>query len=140
MADLRFTGPRMRSVPERTLRPFLARALAFVLLMPLLPACEQERSKAQPVERLTLAVTRYPGAAPAFVALAQGYFEQEGLKVTVQHHPTGKAALDAVLNGEAEVATAAELPVTLAVLKGYPVTIFATLSTQTDYAVLGRID
>jgi NitT/TauT family transport system substrate-binding protein len=106
----------------------------------LLPACEQERGKAQPPERLVLAVVPYTGAAPAFVAIDQGYFELEGLQVTVQRYPTGKAALDAVMNGEAEVATVAELPVTLAVLKGSPVTIFATLSTQTDYAVLGRID
>jgi len=111
-----------------------------LLALLLLPACEQELDKARPPERLVLAVVPYTGAAPAFVAIAQGLFELEGLQVTVQRYPTGKAALDAVMNGEAEVATVAELPITLAVLKGSPVTIFATLSTQTDYAVLGRID
>lgn len=130
----------MSRAPERSPLRSVAWALAFALLVLLLPACEQERAKPQRPEPLRLAVTTYPGAAPVFVAAAQRYFELEGLKVSLQHYPTGKAALDAVMNGDADVATVAELPITLAVLGGQQVTIFATLSTQTDYAVLGRID
>ncbi|WP_377154985.1 ABC transporter substrate-binding protein [Roseateles sp. UC29_93] len=91
-------------------------------------------------EAVVLAVTPYAGAAPAFVAVARGYFEREGLSVTVQHHGSGKEALDAVLAGKADVATVAELPVALAVVKGHPVTILATLSTQSDHAIVGRTD
>ncbi|OWQ90685.1 hypothetical protein CDN99_10865 [Roseateles aquatilis] len=93
-----------------------------------------------PPESIVLAVTPYVGAAPTFVAVAKGYFEQQGLKVTVQHHPSGKAALDAVIAGQADVATVAELPIALAAVRGQPVAILATLSTQSDHAIVGRTD
>lgn len=91
-------------------------------------------------ESLVLATTPYAGAAPVFVAIARGYLEDEGLKVTLQSHPSGKAALDAVIAGDADVATVAELPIALAVARGFPLTILATLSTQDDYGVVGRAD
>lgn len=120
------------------------RAFALVLLVSLAPGCERGSEQAPATTRVsepfTLAVTPYAGAAPAFVAVAKSYFEAEGLKVTVQSHPSGKAALDAVIAGNADVATVAELPVALAAVKGHPVTILATLSTQTDYGIVGRAD
>jgi len=118
--------------------------LAAALLLALLPGCE--RADDAPLapsgrpESLVIALTPYAGAAPAFVALAEGFFEREGLTVTVQRHPSGKAALDAVLEGKADLATVAELPVALAAVRGHPVTILATLSTQSDHAIVGRTD
>ena len=128
-----------------SVRPILTRrAFALVLLISLAPGCERGSQQApatpQASEPFILAATPYPGAAPAFVAAAKGYFDSEGLKVTVQTHPSGKAALDAVIAGNADVATVAELPVALAAVKGHPVTILATLSAQTDYGVVGRTD
>ena len=122
----------------------LARAFALILLISLTSGCErasqQEPVTRQASEPFILATTPYAGAAPALVAVAKGYFEAEGLKVTVQSHTSGKAALDTVIAGSADVATVAELPVALAAVKGHPVTILATLSTQTDYGVVGRTD
>lgn len=134
----------MSAMASRSIWSFISRALAIVVLMSIVPGCERgnHQAPATPLasEPLVLATTPYPGAAPAFVAVAKGHFESEGLKVTVQSYPSGKAALDAVLAGSADVATVAELPVALAVVKGHPVTILATLSTQTDYGVVGRMD
>jgi len=122
----------------------IARAFALVLLISLAPGCERGSQQAPATPRASepfiLATTPYAGAAPAFVAVAKGYFEAEGLKVTVQSHASGKAALDAVIAGSADVATVAELPVALAAVRGHPVTILATLSTQTDYGIVGRTD
>ena len=42
------------------------------------------------------------------------------------------------VNGPGE--TVAELPVALAAVRGHPVTILATLSTQSDHAIVGRTD
>lgn len=118
---------------------------AFVFAASLAAGCD--RSGQQPPaapraasESFVLATTPYAGAAPAFVAVAKGYLESEGLKVTVQSHSSGKVALDAVIAGSADVATVAELPVALAAVNGHPVTILATLSTQTDYGIVGRTD
>lgn len=134
----------MSAIAIRPISVRITRALALVLVLSLAPGCERgdsrapERSAAS--EPFILAVTPYAGAAPAFVAVAKGYFEDEGLKVTVQRHASGKEALDAVIAGKADVATVAELPVALAVVKGHPVTILATLSTQTTYGVVARTD
>lgn len=121
------------------------RACALVLAALLAVGCDRAEpqlpaSSRVASESLTLAITPYAGTALIYVALAKGYFESEGLKVTVQTHSSGKVALDATLAGNADVATVAELPVTLAVLKGHPVTVLTTLSTQTDYGIVGRTD
>jgi NitT/TauT family transport system substrate-binding protein len=88
-----------------------------------------------------LATTAYAGMAPIYIALAKGFFEDEGLKVTVKAQSSGKVALDTVLDGNADVATVAELPVTLAVLKGQPVAVLVTLATgEGDYGVVARND
>jgi NitT/TauT family transport system substrate-binding protein len=134
----------MKAIAARSVLACVTRAGALVLFVSLLPGCERASvpTAATPKasEPFILATTPYAGAAPALVALANGYFEAEGLRTTVQSHPSGKAALDAVIAGRADVATVAELPVALAVVKGHHIAIFATLSTQTDYAVVGRAD
>jgi NitT/TauT family transport system substrate-binding protein len=135
---------RMNAMAVRPILAWISRVLALVLFISLLSACDRGGDPAAearpPSDSFILATTPYAGAAPAFVAVAKGYLEGEGLKVTVQTYPSGKAALDAVIAGKADVATVAELPVALAVTKGNPVAIFATLSEQTDYGVVGRAD
>lgn len=115
-----------------------------LLLLVSLTGCERDDAATAPAsgppDAVVMAVTAYAGAAPAFVAVAQGHFEREGLAVTVQRHLSGKEALDAVLQGKADVATVADLPIALAAAKGQPLSILATLSTQNDQAVVGRTD
>ncbi|WP_431286717.1 ABC transporter substrate-binding protein [Roseateles chitinivorans] len=115
---------------------------ALVSAVMTMPGCDRAGSPSAAASRETvvLAVTPYAGATPAFVAIARGYFEREGLTVTVQHHSSGKEALDAVLAGKADIATVAELPVALAAVQGHAVTVLATLSTQSDHAIVARTD
>lgn len=134
----------MNATAVRPILVWIAKVFPVVLFISLVCGCERESQRAPETPKSSdsfiLATTPYAGAAPAFVAVGKGYFEGEGLKVVVQSYPSGKAALDAVIAGSADVATVAELPVALAVTKGHPVAIFATLSTQTDYGVVGRAD
>lgn len=134
----------MNPVGHLSFPAWAGKVSALALLVSLHSGCQQGSQQApetpRAAEPFILATTPYAGVASAFVASAKGYFEAEGLKVTVQSHPSGKAALDAVIAGSADVATVAELPVALAVVKGHPVTILATLSKQTDYGVVGRAD
>jgi NitT/TauT family transport system substrate-binding protein len=118
-----------------------ARICAVVLAASLSAGCDRSEQKPPAAPRAAsesfiLAIAPYGGGAPVFVALAKGYFEAEGLKVAVQSHPSGRAALDEVLAGSADIATVAELPVALAALKGHPVTVLATVSTQHDYGLV----
>ena len=97
---------------------------------------------ASPLAPLTIAAnTRYTGTGLVFIAHAKGYFAHAGLNVTLQPYTTGKDALDATLEGRAELATVADIPIMFAVMKGHPVSIVATISTvEKDPGVLGRKD
>jgi NitT/TauT family transport system substrate-binding protein len=95
-----------------------------------------------PPEPMTIAINSpYAGTGLVFVAQARGYFAHEGLNVTLQPYTTGKTALDEVLEGRANLATVADIPIMFAVAKGRPVSIVATISTvERDPAIIGRKD
>jgi NitT/TauT family transport system substrate-binding protein len=97
---------------------------------------------AGPPESMTIAAnTRYAGTGLVFIAQVKGYFAHEGLNVTLQPYTTGKNALDAALEGRAELATVADIPIMFAVMKGHPVSIVATIFTEEkDPGVIGRKD
>jgi ABC-type nitrate/sulfonate/bicarbonate transport system substrate-binding protein len=91
--------------------------------------------------KLTIAVPSTPHAALLHIAAAQGYFAHEGLDVTVTRVSHGKAALDELAAGKADMATAAEVPFVIAVLQGAPLSIAATVvNTATEMAVVARRD
>jgi NitT/TauT family transport system substrate-binding protein len=93
-------------------------------------------------EPMTIAAnTHYAGTGSIFVAQVKGYFANEGLSVTLQPYTTGKAALDAALEGRADLGTAADLPIMFAVTKGRPVSVVATIPTvEKDHGIIGRKD
>jgi len=95
-----------------------------------------------PPESLTIALnSTYLGSALVSIAAANGYFKAEGLEVTLQPHATGRAALDAVLAAQADLATVAETPFMFAVMKRQAVSIVATISAAArDHGVIARKD
>lgn len=97
---------------------------------------------ASPLERVTIAAnTEYAGTCPVFIAQEKGYFASEGLVVTVQPHTSGKAALSAALSGQADLGTAADVPIMFAALNGQPVSVVATIfSVEKDHGIAGRTD
>ncbi len=70
---------------------------------------------------------RYVGSGLVVVAAANGYFRHAGLEVTLQPHASGKAALEAVFVGKADLATAADTPLVFAIVSGRPLLIVATM-------------
>jgi NitT/TauT family transport system substrate-binding protein len=100
------------------------------------------RQPAGPPEQLTIAVNpTYIGYALVLIAAANGYFKAEGLDVTLRPHTTGRAALDAALAAQADLATVADTPFMFAVMKGQPVSIVATISVVTgDHGLIARKD
>ena len=63
--------------------------------------------------RVVLCLARQPPSALAILASQQGFFRDEGLAVQVRPYPSGKRALDAMLDGEGDLATTATVPVAL---------------------------
>jgi ABC-type nitrate/sulfonate/bicarbonate transport system substrate-binding protein len=76
-------------------------------------------------EPLTLAVSRTPLSLPLYVAQHNGYFTAEGLEIKFNECLGGHRCLRMVLDGQADVATASDLPI---VMNSF---------SSTDYAVIG---
>lgn len=90
-------------------------------------------------QKLSLAVNPYPGSGLPYLAAAKGYFAQEGLAVTFQSYTSGRDALKASLDKQADLATVADMPVMYATMKRQPVAIVASIFTASrSYWVLAR--
>jgi NitT/TauT family transport system substrate-binding protein len=79
-------------------------------------------------------------AALVYIAQEKGYFEAEGLVVTVKDYPTGVATTDALLRGEVDIAWAAEFPMLAKAFAGKEISIFAVSSRFSDQHLFGRKD
>ncbi|MDO8064582.1 ABC transporter substrate-binding protein [Janthinobacterium sp. SUN206] len=95
-----------------------------------------------PVEELRLAVNaEYVGSCPVLAAHGQGYFTREGIHARLQSYSSGKASLEAVLQGQADLGTVSDIPVVLASLKNQSVVIIASIfEAERDHGIVGRLD
>ncbi|MEJ1469980.1 MAG: NrtA/SsuA/CpmA family ABC transporter substrate-binding protein [Candidatus Sedimenticola sp. (ex Thyasira tokunagai)] len=115
-------------------------ALVVVILLAAFMRYGREADQ-QPQHEVTIAVSATPAPGLVFVAYEGGFFNAEGLKVTLQKHSSGKAALGAGLANQAAIAATSENPVIHAAMKGEKVRLFATImSTDRNYAVVARKD
>jgi len=67
---------------------------------------KQPKKYTGPVDKITVAGAK--SGALVYVAQNQGYFQDNGLDVTIKDHEAGKLAMDTLLAGEADIATSAE--------------------------------
>lgn len=120
----------------------MGKAANAVLLALTLTACDRAASPIiEPVQEVTLAFTDQPQCALIQLAIAKDYFREEGLRVKPQMHTYGKAALAAVLEQRADIATVAETPIMFSVLKGEDIVVIANMAaSNTSNAVIARRD
>lgn len=99
-------------------------------------------SPSGPLEQVTIAVnTEYVGACPIIAANANGLFAEQGIVARIEPHTSGKSALEATLQGKADLATVADIPIMFAALKGVPVVVVATFfRTEKDHGLVARRD
>jgi len=84
------------------------------------------------LKKIDLAINPVPHSALIFIAEEKGYFEEQGLKINYHNFPTGKLALDALIGGGADIATTADVPITLAGLADQPISVIATIEYSND--------
>jgi NitT/TauT family transport system substrate-binding protein len=121
--------------------PLLAIALVVVLSVHLGCGRKDEPESASRPEAVTIAVSPQPVSAAIYVAQDKGFFEQEGLQVTLQSHASGKAALNAVIGGEAQIGTTAETPIMIAGLQGEKFFVLGTVAESNRYMkIIARKD
>lgn len=88
---------------------------------------------------LVFAVARLPMSLPVYVAEEQGYFAAEKLALTIADCDIGRQCLDRLLDGQADLATAAALPIVLASLRGARFSVLATIaSSRGDTKIITR--
>jgi ABC-type nitrate/sulfonate/bicarbonate transport system substrate-binding protein len=103
--------------------------------------CRRATQPAAEVASLRIATPQVPHCGLVHLASALGFFQQQGLHVTLASQSHGKAALADLLRGQADLAVAADVPVVVEILKGAPLSIVASLaSASNELAVLGRVD
>ncbi len=81
--------------------------LSFIVLI---YGCAQKKPEKYTgsVEKLTVAAAHYLTGALVYVAEDQGFFEKNGLEVTIKDYGSGKACADALIAGEANISTSAD--------------------------------
>lgn len=79
---------------------------------------------------LTLAVADLQAAAPVLIAEAKGFFLAEGLAPKIIHCPVGRVCLQQLLDGKAQIATAADVPIATASLMRKGFAIVATIASS----------
>jgi ABC-type nitrate/sulfonate/bicarbonate transport system substrate-binding protein len=82
---------------------------------------------ARAAEPVRLAINLSPISALPLIAREKGLFEKYGLDVKISNFSTGRQALETVLAGGADIATAAESPVTAATFAGQKVLLLARM-------------
>src|SRR6185369_4453317 len=75
----------------------------------LLSGCEAKKP-AGPPEKFTIAIPKNINPVLMKIADVKGYFREEGLDVNLQLHSSGKAAIQSLLDGKADLAAAADTP------------------------------
>ncbi len=76
-----------------------------------------------------------------YVAKEEGFFEDQGLDVTLQPYPHGTATLNALVERKAEFATCSETPFMHAILRGAEIYALATTVTAEKHlAIVARKD
>lgn len=105
-------------------------ALSAIALASYFWSSRQHQEPAGPPEKLVIAGTTSPDKGAIFIALAKAYFAREGLDVAFQPYPSGKDALNAVLQGKADLGIAAEIPIMFAGLRGEKVSVIATIAAS----------
>lgn len=112
-----------------------------------LAGCQQsssqdaEQRSTKPLQKITVTYTFQPQSTLVHVAMAKGYFAEEGLDVQPMMRTFGKASLQTVLDHQSDFATVAETPVMFNILKGENIFVIANIeASTTNNAVVGRRD
>lgn len=122
-------------VPDRVSRRTVGVLLMIVSLL-ILSSCAPGPSKPpRSLKKLIIAEGTFSASAPIYVARDKGFFEQEGLDAVISRYDSGRLALEATLEGKADIGTAAVTPIARAVLDRKRPVLVATIC-EIDGAVV----
>ena len=127
-------------------RPLVLAAAALLILVALILAGylayrDMWTRPVAPTEKLVLAVPMLPHTSLLLIAEVNGYFVEEGLEVVIKPVSHGKIGLDMVVQGQADLAGAAEQPFVIEVMNGAQLAMVAKVASVADeIALVARAD
>jgi ABC-type nitrate/sulfonate/bicarbonate transport system substrate-binding protein len=115
-------------------------ALKYLLIMLLCGLLSPFCAPAQTNANQTVAIAVVPGEISALVYLAmeQGYFQDEGIQVRLEEFEVDYEAVNALLQGKVQFATATEFVLTRKILMGDNVKIMSSLCRADVYRIVVR--
>ena len=123
------------------------KTLSLLLILALSCGCQKTPSQdawqrnSAPLQKITVAYTYQPQSTLAHIAVAKGYFVEEGLDVQSLMHTFGKASLQSLLDHKADFAAVAETPFMFNVLKGEKIFVIANIEASgKNNAIVARKD
>jgi len=93
-----------------------------------------------PVEKITVAAAEYLTGALVYVAEDQGFFEKNGLEMTIKGYGSGKACADTLIAGEADISTSADNVFVSNSFKHADLRILGTVATKQVKELVARKD
>jgi ABC-type nitrate/sulfonate/bicarbonate transport system substrate-binding protein len=109
---------------------------AAVLGLAFSAAAPAQNAGAQDTGKVVLGWTADLQTAPVAIALEKGFFKEAGLEVNSVRFVAGRAALEALLGGQLDLAFMAEYPPTIAALRKQEFGVVTTLSKYTGNRII----
>ncbi len=92
------------------------------------------------IEKLRIGAYAGPISALVYVAQQQGFFKRHGLDLTIENYQTGALAVEDLVAGKVDVATAAEFVLALQGFKRQDLRTIGTVSASDNCEVIARRD
>jgi len=123
-------------------RSWLTVMIAILVVVGVVVAVAMVRNGvAGPLRIVRLAVAAQPLSAGIFLADMRDAYRAHGLDVRIQPYATGKDALDAVIAGEADLATASQTPLMHALIAGEHLSAWAVIGeARKSQRIIARAD
>jgi len=93
-----------------------------------------------PVEKITVAAAEYLTGALIYIAEDQGFFEENGLDVTIKSYGSGKACADALIEQEVDICTSAGFVFVSHSSQHVDLRVFGTVATAQVKELIVRRD
>jgi NitT/TauT family transport system substrate-binding protein len=119
---------------------FIGAAIIAVIGVSVIGCQEQSAKYTGPPDQLTLAAAAYLTGALVYVAEDQGFFEKNGLAVTIKNYGSGKDCADALINGEVDIATSAGFVFVSNSFDHADLRVFGTVATAQVKELVARKD
>lgn len=94
-----------------------------------------------PPKKIRVTIGRHPLTALFMVARENGYFKKQGLDLNITTYGSGKACLEAVIGGKADLAAAGDIPIMYGIMEDNKLSIVATIEhSKENIAIVARKD